>query len=381
MADFLFIRPVDVLYLRGNRLFGGSGDHSQALMPPWPSIAAGALRTRMLADLDFDFHDYKKGEKPPEPSGSCLGTPDMPGSFRVSHFTLAKKTGQNFEVYFRLPADIVVHQEQDKTIFHYLKPDSIGNGILSSHPTSKMPLLRVSEPFKPKTGFWLNEDGLRAYLKGESFIDSHYEKAENLWSVDLMLGIAMTPESRTADEGRIYTSETVALKDKVGFLVGVEGAHGMLPSSGLLRFGGDGRGASIKQCQPDLPEPPWNEIEKSARFRMILTTPGLFSGGWLPPGVETDGMSWRWSYGNCRARLVSACVGKAEVVSGWDLAAEKPKTAFKAAPAGSVYWFDEFEGDIEALKHILVDGLWPDTGSIDAQRRAEGFNNVLFGVW
>jgi CRISPR-associated protein Cmr3 len=381
MTDFLFIHPVDVLYLRGNRLFGGSGDHSQALMPPWPSIAAGALRTRMLADINFNFHDYKKGEKPPEPSGSCLGTPDMPGSFRISHFTLAKKTGQNVEAFFRLPADIVVHQKQDKTIFHYLKPDSIGNGILSSHPTSKMPILRANEQFKPKTNFWLNKEGLRAYLKGEGIIDSHYEKTENLWSGDLRLGIAMTPESRTADEGRIYTSETVALKDKVGFLVGVEGARGVLPLSGLLRLGGDGRGTDIKQCYPDLPEPPWNEIEKSARFRMILTTPGLFSDGWLPPGVETDGMSWRWSYGNCRARLVSACVGKAEVVSGWNLAAEKPKTALKATPAGSVYWFNEFEGDIKILKLILVDGLWSNNRSIDAQRRAEGFNNVIFGVW
>ena len=46
-----FIEPLDVLFLRGNQLFGEPGSHGEALMPPWPSVAAGALRTRMLAML------------------------------------------------------------------------------------------------------------------------------------------------------------------------------------------------------------------------------------------------------------------------------------------------------------------------------------------
>ena len=54
-----FIEPLDVLFLRGNQLFGEPGSYGEALMPPWPSVAAGALRTRILADdgtLHADGH-------------------------------------------------------------------------------------------------------------------------------------------------------------------------------------------------------------------------------------------------------------------------------------------------------------------------------------
>ena len=50
-----FIEPLDVLFLRGNQLFGEPGSYGEALMPPWPSVAAGALRTRILADDSVDM--------------------------------------------------------------------------------------------------------------------------------------------------------------------------------------------------------------------------------------------------------------------------------------------------------------------------------------
>ena len=50
----LFIEPLDVLILRGNKLFADAGSHGEALMPPWPSVAAGALRSRILIDAGID---------------------------------------------------------------------------------------------------------------------------------------------------------------------------------------------------------------------------------------------------------------------------------------------------------------------------------------
>ncbi len=31
-----FIEPLDVLFLRGNKLFGDPGSHGESLIPPWP---------------------------------------------------------------------------------------------------------------------------------------------------------------------------------------------------------------------------------------------------------------------------------------------------------------------------------------------------------
>ena len=42
MNSFHFIEPLDVLYLRGNKLFGDPGSYGESMIPPWPSVAAGA---------------------------------------------------------------------------------------------------------------------------------------------------------------------------------------------------------------------------------------------------------------------------------------------------------------------------------------------------
>ncbi|RKX58871.1 MAG: type III-B CRISPR module-associated protein Cmr3, partial [Thermodesulfobacteriota bacterium] len=81
------------------------------------------------------------------------------------------------------------------------------------------------------------------------------------------------------------------------------------------------------------------------------------------------------------ARLVAAAINRAEVVSGWDLARHRPKPAQRVAPVGSVYWFDDLEGDPGGLEKLIENGLWPLIDKPDATRMAEGFNNVLVAAW
>ena len=50
-----------------------------------------------------------------------------------------------------------------------------------------------------------------------------------------------------------------------------------------------------------------------------------------------------------------------------------PKTAQRVAPAGSVYWFDQFDGDAGKLAAWVAGGLWPQNATTppeSAQRRA-----------
>jgi hypothetical protein len=47
MSSYISFEPLDVLMLRGNRLFGG-GVHGESHMPPWPSLFSGALASRAL---------------------------------------------------------------------------------------------------------------------------------------------------------------------------------------------------------------------------------------------------------------------------------------------------------------------------------------------
>jgi CRISPR-associated protein Cmr3 len=167
----------------------------------------------------------------------------------------------------------------------------------------------------------------------------------------------------------------------VGFLVGVDGASGLLPENGLLRFGGDGRGAALQAVSPKnlLPAPDWRRIEQDRRFRLVLATPGLFADGWRLPGLDADNR-WRGPDG-CTARMVAAAVNRADTVSGWDLAKWQPKPAQRIAPVGSVYWFDDFQGKAEALGKLAAEGFWAMSDYPERSRRAEGFNNLFIAAW
>jgi CRISPR-associated protein Cmr3 len=392
MTEYRFIEPLDVLYLRGNKLFGDAGSYGEALMPPWPSLAAGALRSRMLADHDIDLAAFAQArDRLPGLSDvlhACLGTPEKPGEFRVSLFTLACREQGQVQPCFPLPADVVVTA---KTLDNatYLQPTAPHPALSSSYALPQTPLLRAAGPAKPQGNLWLNAAGLGAYLNGEKLGKNHLLRGGELWQFDHRLGIALNGAQRTVAKGMLYTAQTVALNRRdgrnrgrdVGFLVGVDGASGLLPKNGLLRFGGDGRGAALQAVSPKnlLPAPDWRHIEQERRFRLVLATPGLFADGWRLPGLDADNR-WRGPDG-CTARLVAAAVHRADTVSGWDLARWQPKPAQRVAPVGSVYWFEDYQGKVEALGKLAADGFWAMGDYPDPSRRAEGFNNPLVAAW
>lgn len=357
-----FLEPLDVLFLRGNKLFGDAGSYGEALIPPWPSVAAGALRSQMMAD------------------DPALDAPDLqdPARFTLTAFHLARRVdGGAIEALHALPADLVVtEREFGKHVVTALKPHIPATGLLSSAPLSQIPVLAEAERSKPVGGYWLNAEGWGAYLKGETPQREHLVGTSDLWSLDHRVGVGLDAATRRADDGKLFSVQAIAFKPNVGFLVGARAER--LPDGGTLRFGGDGRAAAIgsaKALSPMLPA-----IGRGGSFKLILTTPGLFPGGWKLPGLQADN-SWHGPDG-CTAKLVCAAVPRAETISGWDLAKRAPKAAQRAAPSGSVYWFEDFQGDAAAFGKLAENGLWGLPGqNDDQQRRAEGFNRCTIGVW
>lgn len=396
MTAWLFVRPLDVLYLRGNKLFGGAGDHAEALMPPWPSLFAGAIRSSMLVRSGVDLGRFtdEAAAHTDTRLKPVLGTPADPGSFAVSFVGLGQTTrGAVPELLVPLPADLVVQAARDtrEVAVTRLVPDA-GDAlaaITTSSTLPRLPLLVTDSQEKPRSGFWLTGAGLQVYLDGGTPTATHLVPRSDLWDTDPRLGIARSRDTYTAEEGKLYTTETVALAAGVGFVVGIDGCEpGLLPVDTLLRLGGDGRGAEVSLW--DGATPPAVKLSQDEPFVALLATPGLFPAGWLPPGVGRDAQgTWRLAVPALTARLAAAAVPRAEVVSGWDLPAHKPKPAQRAVPTGAVYHFDETRGnpaswatalwdaverDLAATGHDTYDTVW-------RQRRAEGFSNLLLGRW
>jgi CRISPR-associated protein Cmr3 len=369
-----FIEPLDVLFLRGNQLFGEPGSYGEALMPPWPSVAAGALRTRLLADDGVDLAAFAAGQA----AHPQLGTPQAPGSFVLQSFQVARKTPDGIELLMPLPADVVVttmagNKEPEVDAVQQMRPSSLHLGMASSSPLPLLPVLaQGGARSKPASGWWFTGNGWRNYLHGQPIAAADLVHTSALWSYDERVGVGLDGSTRSAADGKLFTTRAIALKEGVGFAVAVAGAD--LPTSGSLRLGGDGRAAALYALPIAWAEPSYDSISRARRCRIVLTSPGVFEGGWRLPGMADDNTL---SLPGLRARVVAAAVSRADTISGWNLATRQPKPAQKAAAAGSVYWLDDLDATPEALRKLVANGLWPAPCE-DAQRRAEGFNRFSF---
>lgn len=380
-----FIEPLDVLFLRGNKLFGDPGSHGESLIPPWPSVAAGALRSRILADDGVDFAAFAQG-KVPHPQ---LGTPQAPGAFALTAFQLARRFADGrVEILMPPPADLSINDSAAVPVARRLTPTALAAGLQASQPLPLLPILAEETRGKAAGGYWLSESGWLKYLAGQLPAPDELIKSDQLWRVDHRVGVGLNTTSRRADDGKLFSMQAIALRKAehgrreheaagfdIGFVVTANGAP--LPQGGMLRLGGDGRGAALTACMATLPEADYAALSQHGRCRLVLTSPGIFPAGWPLPGLDGDA---RFSLHGVRARLVCAAVPRSETVSGWDLAQRAPKTAQRAAPAGSVYWLDELDATPDALGKLVAAGLW-DEACEDAHRRAEGFNRLALACW
>lgn len=380
-----FIEPLDVLFLRGNKLFGDPGSFGESLVPPWPSVAAGAMRSALLAHKSEDLSAYARGQI----ADQELGQPQNPGTFRMLGFGLARRDPHGrIEPLYALPADLAIRRKDDGALeVLRMHPQALAAGVLSSAATPQHAVLPERERGKPEAGYLLTRTGWRAYLEGRQ-VDPRVGllPSADLWFHDLRVGVGLDPARRSAAEGRLFTVQAVAMRKRyhddkhpydVGFFAETEGAR--LPEEFLLRFGGDGRGAravSISEALDgvDLCE----EIAREGRCRLVLTSPGIFAQGWLPTGAtKSETGEIRFELRGIKARIACAAVPRFEVVSGWDLATGSPKPAQRVAPSGSVYWLDGIQATAEALRKLAADGLWSDPPE-NALRRVEGFNRFMF---
>lgn len=367
-----FIAPQDVLFFRGNQLFGEAGSYGEALMPPWPSVAAGAIRSRILVGDGVALAAFAAG-KITHPQ---LGTPQEPGSFVLQQFQLARQTRAGEELILPLPADLVVSTGADGAPrISPLQPTALHPGMATSSPLPLLPVLAQDSRAKAASGWWLRQCGWQRYLQGSLPRPDELVHSKDLWAFEERIGIGLDEGKRSAADGKLFTTRAVALHPGVGFAVAVQGAD--VPASASLRFGGDGRAAQLQESRITWPRADHAALAQQGRCRIVLTSPGIFADGWRLPGMGEDG---QLQLPGLRARVVAAAVSRAETISGWDLARHQPKAACRAAGSGSVYWLDEVDATADALDKLASHGLWNDPCE-DVCRRAEGYNRFSFAPY
>lgn len=364
-TEYRFVQAVDTLSFRGNKLFGDSGTHGESSFPPNPSVLSGAFRSLIFVQNNDDLEA-------------------IPEDFSITEIYPAQENTQGeVEALLPIPADIWVTNKGAQIL--RLQPQEVDPHIQHSQHQNlpMMPILRQSKQTKPENGWLLNQQGISAYLQGEELTRMHLTHQNELWSTEPRIGIGLNNTSRTADDGKLFTVEHAVPRqtehnNTVGLIVGISGSNTTLPHDGFIRLGGDGRAASfIKTSAPTVPR-----IPQGSSFKIVLLTPGLFEKGWLPTGVTEKDREFWLNLQGIKARLVCASVSRAEIISGWDMEKWQPKMAEQGAPAGCVYWFDQFEGDSSLLENLANTGLWPENLDISTKtRKTEGYNRLLISAW
>ncbi len=350
----LLLEPVDVWLFRDGRPFDAFSDHrAESLFPPYATVLQGAIRSHHLVVRGIDLRN-------PQAIAAAVGTTDDYRGLRLRGPFLARREWGTVVRYLPQPADAVASQANDTwTLQPAGPPRPPGPTLRTSAPT---PLLLglPDEPSKDHAGLWLREPELRAYLRGEPVAAT---ESDALFCRESRLGIGVTA-ARTSEEGALYETAFIRPRAGVGLLAEVQGYDGW-PDRGVMRLGGEARGAYFEQVSAvGWPAPPGS---LPARFKLYFATPTYFRDGWLPRGGD-------WSaYFEGEVALVAAAVGRYESVGGFDLAGGRHKPARRYVPAGSVYYFTS--RGAARLRPDLVQQAVTDWGA------EIGFGQILVEEW
>lgn len=389
------IEPLDPLIARDGR--PAAVGRFETVSFPYPSMLAGAVRTRM---------------------GSENGTFSLPGS-------ALQELKEKVIVEGPLLAEI---EEENGSILQWLAP-APRDAVFLQGTDGKL-MLRPLAPRDPAPGEALDSLAGRGLipvsLAGPEIEGKSPHNVPAFWSWSAFEDWLTVPEAREGAEpadfgiGALPVEKRAHLAIQPGERVGMDG---MLFETAGLRFlqprkspleprrfalslrcaeamvagrklalekqiaplGGERRLARWSPASrpwPLLPEAVRNRIVSDRRARLILLTPAYFTLGPLPAwsgGIGPPG-------GPVKATVRAACVSRPVVVSGWDLSVRnannrwgRPKPTRRLAPGGSVY-FVELEGSDDDVG-AWCDKTWLTCVSDDGQACRDGFGLAALGTW
>ncbi len=369
----IFIEPNDVLMFRDGKPFSGGDDHfARGSFPPLPSTIYGALRSHLLSIKSGEFETFKN--EPARISKDItdeIGNTDTLGTLEIKQFSLAKNDGGQIKQYFPMPRDIARIKGKDDSSFYILKPNGvIGSIVQTDLPSGLLHMWHETEEALEATSGFLSQDEMTRYLIGESpkkIIDS-----KKIYETEERTGIRKSRSSRSVETGGLYSVEYFRMKNNFGFTLLIGGTQ-LMPETGIMRLGGDHRSAhyQARSCEGIDIKPIKDKVAQDKQFKLILLTPAVFKHGWLPEGIDSN--TFEWSIYGVKVKMLGACVGKPIGIGGFNMAKGMPKIMKKAAPAGSVYYFELANGNVD----VLFENLW--LKSISDGRSKEGFGITLIG--
>jgi CRISPR-associated protein Cmr3 len=379
MNSTFFLDPKSPLVFRTGRPFDQAGD-PQTLAFPLPSSTAGALRTAYgdENELDFKQADVRK---------QLQNTP-------VYGPLAASLQDETLTTYFPCPADALYLKEganSDGQLYR-LSPEKLAEDEYSDLPQGLQPVFLQPETIKGKPvggDRWWSEQHMLTWLSGKTPEVALDQLGWQGPKLDYRTHVAITPETLASEDSKLFQTQGLDFAppkneqgngwddQQYGLLVHLPD-HQL--QNNFRRLGGEGRTVAMlnqQQAWPSIDSSLTEQLSETSAIRLILTTPALFNRGWQPDWLDEKSLTGSppGFEGKIRLTLRAFTTPRWEPLSGWDLAAWKPRAIRRMIPAGAVYWFEVLEGK----EHLQQ--LWLQPISDRQQDRNDGFGLVLPGIW
>lgn len=414
-AITLSLTPRDPLIARDGRPFV-AGLRMKSLDWFYPAVVAGSLRT-MLGNLAGGF--------------ASNGNPDY--TKQVDELKSMQLAGPfpsvEGKLYFPFPHDVEVCRNRLGILEAYgARPVELANAFADTGcdlPVGLEPVLlpELNDQFKPETkpafistdimaGWLVNDSGNGFPIGGaEGWPDGFLQAPAK----DRRMHVAMDYDSGAGkkQDGLFQTVGLDLYRLPRGGRAAEKDAHGpattlslRLQNSGshqtrleqldtLSPLGGERRLVHWQTASqnpagwacPKLVLVGLAKLSSSPRkfVRLILATPAIFRDGWKPAWLRATTTSagqtqfvGRIPDTQVTVRLISACVGRWQPISGWGYEHGRigAKPVRRMVPAGSVYFLEVVEGDVATLAD-----RWLESVSDNEQDRRDGFGLALWGSW
>ena len=384
------IEPRDPLIVRDGKPFGPNpGARATSLSFPFPSTVAGGIRRWAGAGTDGVFIRSKDNIERVKQIA-------IKGPLLVEIATESEQKPLRW--MFPAPADALLLEtdppEHEMALLKPLVPldtQEIGLTNLPNQPDGLHLVGQIKadprKPFKDAPHFWYWEQCEQWLIAPQEDPISVKDWGHHGPQSEQRMHVSIQSETQTAIEGALFQTRglefTHKTEEKTRLALAVVTDDELKPfnggKGGFAPLGGERRLMHWWQSSgqfPTCPEAIRASIVKHKACRVVLLTPACFAQGWYPTSLLQQ-------HNGVQPTLKAIAVQRAQVISGWDLAANngkgEPKPTRRLAPAGTVL-FLTLDGSDDAITQ-WIDGHWMACVSDDAQDRRDGFGLAVLGTW
>ena len=385
--------PLDSLFFRdGSPYQQGETNQSgtPSMFPPSPSTLVGAIRAACARALGWKSGNWCENKEICKQlgNGEELGKLNFRGPFLVhckSPSNEDKGKDKKTELLFPAPANLMgkIEKPDDKPKNKNDKPTVHSPALLFPSSTAldcdfgsaRLPEVVVnpkSEGAKLlcEKGWWITAEGLEQVLQNKHPEEKHLVHQSQLWSKEDRVGIARSDDSRTTEEGAMYSPSHIRLKKGVSIAMEVEGLSQKCADE-LTKHpqpvGGESRACWLRICEQSLPFPKlpeWNTAEETLHYTVTALTPVSVS---KPPKPEEE------NYAGLPGRIISACLPRPAILGGWDSLKCRPLPLKSYLAPGSVLFLEAKNEERENLKKLHNHAI--------GSRKEWGFGLIAIGLW